>query len=138
MRCRENKSGITFALSPAQRTALKQRPHQETPTCQVATSEPVVVHHGREGRRCRSRRVAAVGAAACLNGLLGGLRKGVRRLVGTHVMLRNPGLGHGFEGSTLVREPGIFQVETAQGRFEMTKGTTAAKTPAELRHRFVV
>jgi hypothetical protein len=35
--------------SPAQRTAVKQRPHQETERWQVATSEPVVHHHGREG-----------------------------------------------------------------------------------------
>jgi hypothetical protein len=34
---------------PAQRTAVKQRPHQETRRCQVVTSEPVVLHHGREG-----------------------------------------------------------------------------------------
>ena len=38
-----------FITSPAQRTAVKQRPHQETGRCQVATSEPVVLHHGREG-----------------------------------------------------------------------------------------
>ena len=38
-------------------------------------------------------------------------------------MLGDPGLGHGFEGSTLVREPGIFQVQSAQGGFEMAKGT---------------
>jgi hypothetical protein len=53
-----------------QRTAVKQRPHQETGRQQAATSEPVVLHHGREGRRCRSRR----GAADCCNGLLGGAR----------------------------------------------------------------
>jgi hypothetical protein len=33
----------------AQRTAVKQRPHQQNGRCQVATSEPVVLHHGREG-----------------------------------------------------------------------------------------
>ena len=53
-------------------------------------------------------------------------------------MVGDPGLGHGFEGSTLVREPGIFQVQSAQGGFEMAKGTTAAKTPAEFRHRVVI
>ena len=53
----------------AQRTAVKQRPHQETERHQVATSEPVVHHHGREGAGCRWRR----GAAGCFNGLLGGL-----------------------------------------------------------------
>ena len=36
-------------MRSAQRTAVKQRPHQETRRCQVATSEPVVLHHGREG-----------------------------------------------------------------------------------------
>jgi hypothetical protein len=35
--------------SPAQRTAVKQRPHQQNGRPQVATSEPVVPHHGREG-----------------------------------------------------------------------------------------
>src|SRR5687768_8327043 len=35
--------------SPAQRTAIKQRPHQQTKRWQVATSEPVVHDHGREG-----------------------------------------------------------------------------------------
>src|SRR5687768_12306782 len=33
----------------AQRTAVKQRPHQETRKRQMATSEPAVLHHGREG-----------------------------------------------------------------------------------------
>jgi hypothetical protein len=38
-----------LALLPsAQRTAVKQRPHQETERQQVAMSEPVVLHHGRE------------------------------------------------------------------------------------------
>jgi hypothetical protein len=32
----------------AQRTAVKQRPHQETGRQQVATTEAVVLHHGRE------------------------------------------------------------------------------------------
>jgi hypothetical protein len=32
----------------AQRTAVKQRPHQETTSYQQATSEPMVLHHGRE------------------------------------------------------------------------------------------
>jgi hypothetical protein len=35
--------------SPAQRTGVKLRPHQETERHPVATSEPVVFHHGREG-----------------------------------------------------------------------------------------
>src|SRR6186713_3348679 len=61
-------------MSSAQRSAVKQRPHQETRRHQVATSEPVVLHHGREGGGGRSRR----GAAGCFNGLLGGA-SGVRR-----------------------------------------------------------
>jgi hypothetical protein len=56
--------------SYAQRTAVKQRPHQETRRYQVATSEPVVVHHGREGGRRRSRGVRP----SVFNGLLGGAR----------------------------------------------------------------
>jgi hypothetical protein len=52
--------------SPAQRTAVKQRPHQETGRHQVVTTAPVVLHHGREGGRYMSRR----GAAVCFNGLL--------------------------------------------------------------------
>jgi len=32
----------------AQRTAIKQRPHQQTMRSQVAKTEPVVFHHGRE------------------------------------------------------------------------------------------
>jgi hypothetical protein len=51
----------------AQRTAVQLRPQQETMTAQVATSEPVVHHHGRQaGRRSRRR-----GAAGSCNGLLG-------------------------------------------------------------------
>jgi hypothetical protein len=36
----------------------------------METSEPVVLHHGRQAGRCRSPR----GAAVCFNGLLGGAR----------------------------------------------------------------
>jgi hypothetical protein len=36
-------------LESGQRTAVKQRPHQQTVRHQVATNEPVVLHHGREG-----------------------------------------------------------------------------------------
>jgi hypothetical protein len=53
---------------PYHRTAVQQRPHQETGRVQVATSEPVVLHHGREGGRRSSRR----GAAGCCNSLLAG------------------------------------------------------------------
>jgi len=41
--------GSCRSIPPAQRTALEQRPHQETGGCQVATREPVGLHHGREG-----------------------------------------------------------------------------------------
>jgi len=41
----------------------------------VATTEPVVLHHGREGGGYRSRR----GAADCFNGLLGGARRTTAR-----------------------------------------------------------
>src|SRR5207248_1126825 len=51
----------------AQRTAVEQRPHQETGRQQVATSEPVLHHHGREGRG-NGRDNALV----CFNGFLGG------------------------------------------------------------------
>jgi hypothetical protein len=54
--------------TPAQRTAVKQRPHQETTSLQAVMTEPVVPDHGREGRRIKSRR----GAAVSFNSLLGG------------------------------------------------------------------
>ena len=59
---------ISICFLSAQRTAVKQRPHQQTERRQVGTSESVVLHHGREARRCSWRR----GAAVCFNGLLGG------------------------------------------------------------------
>ena len=37
------------SATSAQRTAVKQRPHQQKRTHQTATSEPVVPHHGRQG-----------------------------------------------------------------------------------------
>ena len=57
----------------AQRTAVQLRPHQQTMRYQVAKNEPVVVHHGRQVERCRSRQ----GAAVCCNGLLGGASRGL-------------------------------------------------------------
>src|SRR6188768_1974639 len=63
-------SRLPVCIPSAQRTAVKQRPHQETERCQVATSEPVVLHHGREGGPDGSR----PGAAVCFNGLLGSQR----------------------------------------------------------------
>jgi hypothetical protein len=54
-------------LESAQRTAVKQRPHQENKRSRVAMSEPVVHHHGRERGPSRSRR----GAAVCLQRLYG-------------------------------------------------------------------
>jgi len=59
------------AASSAQRTAVKQRPHQETTGCRQAMTEPVVLHHGREGGPCRRQR----GAADCFNGLLASSRR---------------------------------------------------------------
>jgi hypothetical protein len=47
-------AGIQFSessyLARPQRTAVQLRLHQETKRCQNATSEPVVLHHGREVR----------------------------------------------------------------------------------------
>jgi hypothetical protein len=57
-------------VSPAQRTAVKQRPHQQTESCQVATSEPVVHDHGRETDGPSHNEVRPSG----FNGLLGGAR----------------------------------------------------------------
>ena len=54
----------------AQRTAVKQRPHQETGRQQVAMTEPVVLHHGRKGG-CDGRDEVRPSA---FNGLLGGPR----------------------------------------------------------------
>jgi hypothetical protein len=53
---------------PAQRTAVKLRPHQETTTCPVATSEPVVITTGdrEDGTGKEEVRPSA------FNGLLGG------------------------------------------------------------------
>jgi hypothetical protein len=53
----------------AQRTAVKQRPHQETRRHQLATSEPVVLHHGREGGGAGHDEVRP----SVFNGLLGGV-----------------------------------------------------------------
>jgi len=53
------------ACSPAQRTAVKQRPHQETRRHQVATSEPVVDHHGREGGGDVSNEARPSASTAC-------------------------------------------------------------------------
>ena len=61
-----NRHGVDS--SPAQRTAVKQRPHQETGRHQVATSEPVVLHHGREGSGDGRDEVRP----SVFNGLLGG------------------------------------------------------------------
>src|SRR5258706_15937141 len=49
LRSRSRTEEIRSPVESAQRTAVKQRPHQETERRQVATSEPVVHHHGREG-----------------------------------------------------------------------------------------
>lgn len=59
----------------AQRTAVKQRPHQETERLQVATTEPVVLHHGREDGGAGGDDVRS----PVFNGLLGGARNGERQ-----------------------------------------------------------
>src|SRR5436190_779588 len=43
--------GSEHNAESAQRTAVKLRPHPESTSCPVATSEPVVLHHGREEGR---------------------------------------------------------------------------------------
>jgi hypothetical protein len=48
-RSRTLARSVTFPS--AQRTAVKQRSHQEPTSLPVATSEPVVAHRGREGGR---------------------------------------------------------------------------------------
>ena len=49
----------------AQRTAVKQRPHQETGRPQVETSEPVVLHHGRQGDGAGHDEVRPSASMAC-------------------------------------------------------------------------
>ena len=56
---------LSIIAWPAQRTAVKQRPHQETESCQEATSEPVVRHHGREGGGAGSNEVRPTASTAC-------------------------------------------------------------------------
>ena len=56
-------------LPSAQRTAVQQRPHPEIRAVSVEKTEPVVHHHGRQARRLRPQRGAAV---CCCNSLLGG------------------------------------------------------------------
>src|SRR5215216_7777203 len=53
--------------SPAQRTAIQLRPHDQSRRLQIETTAPVVLHHGRPAGRRRWQRVAA---GSC-NGLLG-------------------------------------------------------------------
>src|SRR5687767_1565133 len=69
---RSEARSSAFMSRSVQRTAVQLRPHQQTEKCHVATSEPVVGHHGREAGGFRSRR----GVAVCCNGLLGGGRDG--------------------------------------------------------------
>jgi hypothetical protein len=54
----------------------------------VAMTAPVVLHHGREKRRCKQQR----GAAVCCNSLLGGDRNKTREAC-TRVLLGSVGLG---------------------------------------------
>jgi hypothetical protein len=48
-----NEARPSVSAPSAQRTAVKQRPHQETTSCQVAMTEPVVLDHGPEAGRFR-------------------------------------------------------------------------------------
>jgi hypothetical protein len=66
-------------MSPAQRTAVQLRPHQQTIRAQLATTEPVVLEHGREVGGLRSRQRAA----GYCNGLLGGLFQRIASVHGT-------------------------------------------------------
>ena len=65
----------------AQRTAVKQRPHQETGSCQVATSEPVVLHHGREEGSTGGAEVRSSASTACWAALATSSAKLFGRLV---------------------------------------------------------
>ena len=56
---------ISLSFPSAQRTAVKQRPHQETERSQVATTEPVVLHHGREGGGTDHDDVRPTASTAC-------------------------------------------------------------------------
>src|SRR5437868_8162042 len=47
-RCPPKRFPSPLSSRSAQRTAVQLRPHQETGSCQMATSEPVVLHHRRE------------------------------------------------------------------------------------------
>jgi hypothetical protein len=79
----------------------------------VATSEPVVLHHGREGARRRSRR----GAAVCFNGLLGGaphgggcgeLAAGFEGLSGAGFGSGSPGVDHSAIGVPFAQNASTF------------------------------
>src|ERR1041384_85590 len=52
-------------IAPAQRTGVQLRPHQETGRHQVATSEPVVGHHGREGGSASGHEARPSASTAC-------------------------------------------------------------------------
>ena len=64
-----NRKSSRANPSPAQRTAVKLRPHQEATTVEVATSEPVVLHHGRQTRQSSK----PGGSAGSFNSLVGGV-----------------------------------------------------------------
>ena len=61
--------------SPAQRTAVKQRPHQENRKVTGSDERARGTSPRARGSRCRLRR----GAAVCFNGLLGGLGRESKR-----------------------------------------------------------
>src|SRR5215216_4210879 len=74
---------VALVPSPAQRTAVQLRPHDQSKRSSVDKTEPVVLHHGREARPFTSRRRAAV----CCNGLLGGAPHRRRNFPG-YIILR--------------------------------------------------
>src|SRR5438046_995450 len=72
---------MPFSSWSAQRTAVKQRPHQETEALQVATSEPVVLHHGREGGGAGHDEVRPSASTACWAAAVSDVRDAVGRVL---------------------------------------------------------
>src|SRR5258706_533891 len=72
LRSRSRTEEIRSPVESAQRTAVKQRPHQETRWSQVAMSEPVVLHHGREGGGAGHDAARPSASTACWAALITG------------------------------------------------------------------
>jgi hypothetical protein len=91
----QSRQSVVDPLSRSgQRTAVKQRPHQQTSVQQVATSEPVVLHHGREGGHCRSDEVRPPASTACWAALVTGIPRCSVACFGPSPVIRL-GLTHG-------------------------------------------